>query len=611
MENVDINDVSVANASSTDPFKYSHGLTGVAQTANYLYVNLLTTTAVTFTLLLVLFRIITAIQHDRRRVSAIICPESQDFWSNNRYRWWGNFKRHVAYSPIWRNRHNRELQLSSAMGMGTLPSRLHFVIILIYATSNVIYCFMVPEAPERDEDHLKMEIAAFRGRTGSLAVFNMILTILFALRNNPFIWLFGISFDTFNLFHRWTARIVFLEALGHISAWGLNTYRSSADGLGKWKSIDWVLGQSMSYQWGLVGFIAFAVLMLHSLGPLRHAFYETFLNLHRLSVMTAILGVWFHMAKHALPQMPWLYLFMSFLLGEFLLRAARIAYYNSSCKQRKWTKVNVEALAGGACRVSFELAQPWTSEPGCSAHIYLPTVAWFASHPFSIAWSKPTEDAKVNREKLPTTIEDLQVKEGSSTVTCVIRARTGMTRKLFNRASTSKCSTFTTWGAIEGPYGSFRSLDSYGTVLLFAGGVGITHQISFIRHLLAGHNTRTVAAKKVCLIWTITKMEMFEWIAPWVDELMAMPNYDEVVRIHLYVSRGDPSADNYNLPDGVEVWYGRCNPQEVIDREILSQVGAMGVTVCGPGAFSDSVRGAARRRANLRSIDFIEESFSY
>lgn len=42
---------------------------------------------------------------------------------------------------------------------------------------------------------------------------------LLAARNNPLISWTGISFDTYNLVHRWLGRIVVLEALTHAIAW--------------------------------------------------------------------------------------------------------------------------------------------------------------------------------------------------------------------------------------------------------------------------------------------------------------------------------------------------------------------------------------------------------
>ena len=50
------------------------------------------------------------------------------------------------------------------------------------------------------------------------------------------------------------------------------------------------------------------------------------------------------------------------------------------------------------------------------------------------------------------------------------------------------------------------------------------------------------------------------------------------------------------------------------EEELLGpeqQIGAMGVSVCGPGSLSDDVRLAVRRRQEYQSIDFIEEAFSW
>jgi hypothetical protein len=41
-----------------------------------------------------------------------------------------NFKKHVLYAPIFRKRHNREFQLSAAMNVGTLPTRLQLLFLM-------------------------------------------------------------------------------------------------------------------------------------------------------------------------------------------------------------------------------------------------------------------------------------------------------------------------------------------------------------------------------------------------------------------------------------------------------------------------------------------------
>ncbi|CAN9367160.1 unnamed protein product [Alternaria sp. RS040] len=93
------------------------------------------------------------------------------------------------------------------------------------------------------------------------------------------------------------------------------------------------------------------------------------------------------------------------------------------------------------------------------------------------------------------------------------------------------------WGAIEGPYGGYHLLDSYGTVVLFAGGVRITHQLSFVRHLLNAHNSNIAATQKISLVWCITNLDALEWVRSWLDEIAATQHFREVVSIRLYVSR--------------------------------------------------------------------------
>jgi hypothetical protein len=53
-----------------------------------------------------------------------------------------------------------------------------------------------------------------------------------AARNNPLINWLNLSFDTFNLLHRWFGRIVVLEAITHAVAWGVAAYSA-----GGWAAI--------------------------------------------------------------------------------------------------------------------------------------------------------------------------------------------------------------------------------------------------------------------------------------------------------------------------------------------------------------------------------------
>ncbi|KAF1942246.1 ferric reductase [Clathrospora elynae] len=602
----DIDEVHAdSSPSNHDPFKFSHGLTGVDQPSNYFFVNILIATALVPVALSLCFRIMTTMRNNRRRISVNTSCRGNKFWTKDRYSYWGSLKQQFLYAPVWTNRHH-ELGSSSAAHMVTLPTRPQLAIIAVYFLSNIAYCVAIPDQPRAQM------FAEFRGRCGALAAFNLIFTVLFALRNNPLIGILQVSYNTFNLFHRCMARLVVLESIAHVFAFMYNAFQVTYDGRGGWHSVAWILQHSISYRWGLTAFIAFLLTMIHSLSPIRHAFYETFITLHRIGIAVAISGIYFHLAKHALPQLPWIYLVISLLALEPLIRITRILFYNFSWRRRIWTQVTLEALPGEATCVTFVLPRSWNASPGTHMHIYLPKIALWSSHPFSVAWYQSAGYAKLSSEKLPSTIDDRRIGRGATTISCVVRARTGMTRSLYKLALQSKGDKVQQWGAIEGPYGGYRSFESYGTVVLFAAGVGITHQLSFVHHLLEAHNSSTAATHNILLVWCITNIEVLEWIQPWLEEIAAMQNFCEVVRIRLHVSRmAETELAISSLPVYLDVRSNRCEVQDVVDEEVLVQVGAMVVSVCGPGGFNDSVRAAVRRRVGIRSIDFVEEAFTY
>ena len=80
------------------------------------------------------------------------------------------FKKNILYSPLFNKRHNREFQLSSAVNMGTLPTRFQFLFLLGYLSTNVAFC--VIDIPW-DGDYTSAG-KQLRNRSGTLAVVNMV-----------------------------------------------------------------------------------------------------------------------------------------------------------------------------------------------------------------------------------------------------------------------------------------------------------------------------------------------------------------------------------------------------------------------------------------------------
>jgi hypothetical protein len=124
---------------------------------------------------------------------------------------WQNFKLAFLYAPLFRARHNRELRLSSALDMGTLPTRFQSTLLTAIIATNVTFC--VYGIPWHDSGIDVLPV--LRNRTGSIAVANLIPVMILSSPKNPFIKLLNIPLDSMNIIHRNLARLAILEAIVH------------------------------------------------------------------------------------------------------------------------------------------------------------------------------------------------------------------------------------------------------------------------------------------------------------------------------------------------------------------------------------------------------------
>jgi hypothetical protein len=79
-------------------------------------------------------------------------------------------KRHVLYAPVLRKRHNREIQLSTAINVGTLPTRFQLLFLTAYFATNVAFCVIDISF----SDDYTSVTRLLRNRTGVLSVINMV-----------------------------------------------------------------------------------------------------------------------------------------------------------------------------------------------------------------------------------------------------------------------------------------------------------------------------------------------------------------------------------------------------------------------------------------------------
>jgi hypothetical protein len=116
-----------------------------------------------------------------------------------------------------------------------IPSRLNAILLVSFTLLNIFFCcfgFVTYDGNILYSQLLKTDLSFpgpkyyqflryFANRIGSMSFANTPLLIALAGRNNILIWLTGWSFDTFQVYHRWIARIVLAQATAHVITYSL------------------------------------------------------------------------------------------------------------------------------------------------------------------------------------------------------------------------------------------------------------------------------------------------------------------------------------------------------------------------------------------------------
>ncbi|KAI9369885.1 ferric reductase like transmembrane component-domain-containing protein [Aspergillus egyptiacus] len=566
------------------------------------------------------------LQH-RLRVQAILRGDDQSKFAY-RNGFMASLKKHVLYAPLLSTRHSREIRIGRRIHVGSVPLRIEALLLVGYIGLNLaFFVSLIDWWEEYQELMYQLKYAA-----GHLAVMNTPGLVLTAGRNNPMIPLLGIQFDTFNLLHRWIGRLIVVGGIAHMAF--VVAGKVADTNMEQTTDLVWHVP---FYIFGMTGVIAFVLILIQSVSPFRHAFYEAFLHLHILLAVAAFVGLWYHL--RGLTQQ---YVLLATIILWGLERTARLGslIWRNWGKQR--TVANIELLHGDVVRVNVALARNWKFEPGQYMYLYVPSLGLWTSHPFSVAWMSTYETSIGEKRDSRDSFNPLLNEKPRATVSFLIKRRDGFTCKLLSRAMHSEEGQFRATAFAEGPFGGLYSLASYGTVILIAGGIGITHPMSYMQAFIEGFAAGTLAVRSVLLVWVVRSPAHLSWIHPWMTSLFRHPvlNAKEQhphqqypytsqgelsLSIQIHVTDRQCSDEHPYMTDGKIPWtltppprvrvsiaHGKPCFSRIVEREKANQVGAMAVSVCGPGGMGDDVRLAVRRaQGGGKAVDLYEETFSW
>lgn len=428
-------------------------------------------------------------------------------------------------------------------------------------------------------------------RCGILTLANVPLVLLYAGRNSVLLWVTNWSRTTFLLIHRYTALICVIQAVLHSTLYLNIALRTEG----------WETEFTEPYwYYGCAATIAFSLLILLSLKPIREKAYELFIALHIILCILAIAAAY----KHFTLKYLWDYGFQNYTwmavaiwgfdrvlrIGRQVRHGAPRAYITPV--DDEYYRVDVPGVsASGYVYLHFPMVSKWRM---------------WESHPFSVAAVRYTNDSTTSTPSSPTVPEITEITEiepktaavassSSSTsqatpagelgIVFFVRRHKGLTRKLAERRTTRVL--------VESSYGhNFLSLHDetspstkFPNVICIAGGVGITGVLPALGHF---NGFQQVGSKK--LYWGVRTMPLVHAVQDMLGvELAHWPGVDVTLSVG-----------------------ARLSLKSLLEKDLSEQKGTM-VVVCGPQGMVDDVNCIVSgfSRHNRAAVKLVVESFSW
>lgn len=485
---------------------------------------------------------------------------------------------------------------------------LHIILLCIdYNVYRPSYLYMTKEI------HISNYIGV---RSANLAVSQLPLVFLFGARNNFLIPITGWKYDVFNMFHRWVTRGVLIDILIHAIAFSILA-TGYHDYLASWKETYW--------RWGAVSACAGGLIFAQSLSPLRHACYQAFLYIHIPLVIAFIVGAWWHCDD--VGKSAYIYASVAIWIYDRVARWVRILWTGGVMSG------NAKLHAGGVMEVTIDYSQRWKWRAGTFGYLHISR--WnkiWQSRPFTIlAATAPDEYGKLK---------------------IFAKARGMMTKSNWNYFKRHPHLSTNINIMLEGPYGVDYPLHNYDSVVLIAGGIGITATYGYALEI----RNRLDRKIRVTFIWVIADSTPLEWFS---DQLNYI-NQDDRFDVQIFVSNNNSgltipekesvddfvlndyqqkniqqqrqqqmqkssnkqigmsisdvaSTESLNYPSQLNVINSRPNLRWLVFQQIMKTSGTLAFMTCGPDAMSDDIRVSIAENiesANAR-VDYFEEAFSF
>ncbi|KDQ52027.1 hypothetical protein JAAARDRAFT_184606 [Jaapia argillacea MUCL 33604] len=489
---------------------------------------------------------------------------------------------------------------------------LNFVEVFLTMTY-IVVIFGWAMANTTDLEGKKFDITYYGNRAGTIAASQTVFIVTLGTKNNVISILTGVSYEKLNFLHRMTARVLVVLLWLHA---GTKVYLDPDDLATVWLRV------------GLAGLIAFSVLCVISIRPVRANVYEFFFYSHLFLVLIFLLGAYYHTAQFHLDSYVWPS-FLIWALDRFL-RLVRVAFFKISSFFRRDRSepldAKVELLSPHLVRLRVPRPPLFHWSPGQTAYLILPGVSALPieAHPFSIVSIDGSAYAPA-----ADTADDKSAVAHWKELVFLINAREGFTKRLAKLAALKENATVTAF--IDGPYGNSPDVDG-STIVLISGGTGISYTLPVLLDVIHKVKEGKSACRRAVLVWAIRDLSHLKWVSDVISKALSMapPSLTVSINIHVTSSKeplptlpqawDDDSVHNQSVgvitkqnsseslekgklrsaspslldSPSTKVYEGRPNLKLILNEEIDAAEGPMSVSVCGSEGIARAVRAALR-----------------
>ncbi|THV04068.1 hypothetical protein K435DRAFT_220812 [Dendrothele bispora CBS 962.96] len=480
------------------------------------------------------------------------------------------------------------------------------------------------------------DISYWSNRAGTLLASQFPLITVLGTKNNVVSLLTGIGYEKLNVVHRMLARTLFVLLCVHAAG---RIYSGLEEDIHEtWLHTGWMAA------------LAFCVLFIISLRPVRGKAYEFFFYTHMALALIILGGAYYHTSTFVDGKDTFgHYLWPCFLIWglDRVIRAIRLVAFNHSYfgfgSGSGTLDATTELLTPHLVRITLKRPPHFHWAPGQFAYLITPGVSSlpFEGHPFTIASYDSTLNAK---EIAPGTEKSSESpKSYWKELVFLVNVREGFTKRLGHVAAQKG----TIKVFVDGPYGQRNDLSGFDSVVLIAGGTGVTYTLPMLLDVVEGVRSGRRTCSRVIFVWTVRDSRHFKWALDVINSAVKLAPSSLTVEIHLFVTGSSntdwdtvstdsklespggvstlsaggstPPPSPFEIP-GLKVSLGRPSLDGILKSETEeARGGSMCVAVCG----SESIAGTVRRTLGFSvagptsimrgsaSITLLVESFGY